>query len=215
MTTSKPAGVTRRRALQSVALSALWLEAAARFSFAAEPATSLPTSFADVVKRRAMIRSYKSDPVPEDKLQRLLEYATRAPSGGNLQPWEFIVVKSPEGRAKLAEATGKQTSVVTAPVVIVACANIQRAGKSGGRGSFFSLVDTAFASLLILLGAVEQGLGACFVGSYDPEAVAKQLGLPDYVRPVGMITLGFPAERPQKPKTPKLPLTKVVHQEKW
>lgn len=212
---SKSTGMTRRRALQSVALSALWLEAAGRWAFAAESSMSPPTSFADVVKRRAMIRSYKSDPVPEDKLQRLFEYATRAPSGGNLQPWEFIVVKSLEGRAKLAEATGKQTSVVTAPVIIVTCANLQRAGKSGGRSSFFSLIDTAFASLLILLGAVEQRLGACFVGSYDPEAVAKLLGLPDHVRPVGMITIGFPAERLQKPKTSKLPLTTVVHQEKW
>ncbi len=215
MVASNSVGMTRRRVLQSAALSALWLEAAERWAFAAEPTAPPPISFADVVHRRAMIRSYKNDPVPDDKLQRLFEYATRAPSGGNLQPWEFIAVKSPDGRAKLAEATGKQTSVVTAPVLIVTCADIQRAGKSGARGSFFSLVDTAFASLLILLGAVEQGLGACFVGSYDPEAVAKQLGLPDYIRPVGLITLGFPAERPQKPKTAKLPLSKVVHQEKW
>lgn len=162
-----------------------------------------------------MIRSYKSDPVPDEKIQRLLAYAVCAPSGGNLQPWEFIVVKNPDVRAKLAEATGKQISVVTAPVTIVTCADVQRAGKSGGRGSFFSLVDTSFASLLILLGAVEQGLGACFVGSYDPEAVAKLLALPDYVRPVGLITIGYPAERPQKPKTPKLPLSKVVHTDKW
>lgn len=117
--------------------------------------------------------------------------------------------------AKLAEATGKQISVVTAPVAIVTCADVERGGKSGGRGSFFSLIDTAFASLLIFLGAVEQGLGACFVGSYDPEAVTKLLALPDHVRPVGLITIGYPAERPQKPKTPKLPLQQLVHTDKW
>jgi nitroreductase len=174
------------------------------------------TSFAAVVKRRAMVRAYKSDPVPEEKIQRLLEYAVRAPSAGNLQPWEFIVVKNPETRAKLAKAAFDQTSVASAPVIIATCADIQRAGsKYGARGAFYSLVDTSFASLLILLGAVEQGLGACFVGSYNPEEVAKLFALPEHVRPVGLITLGYPAESPRKPNTPKLPLSKLVHAEKW
>jgi nitroreductase len=174
------------------------------------------TNFASVVKRRAMVRAYKSDPVPEEKIQRLLHYAVHAPSAGNLQPWEFIVVKTAETRAKLAKASGEQTSVATAPVIIATCADIQRAGsKYGPRGSFYSLVDTAFASLLILLGAVEQGLGACFVGSYNPEEVVKIFALPDHVRPVGLITVGYPAEPPRKPGTPKLPLSKLVHAEKW
>ena len=175
-----------------------------------------PQSFAEVVKRRAMVRSYKSDPVPDEKIQQLLKYAVRAPSAGNVQPWEFIVVKDPTVRAQLTKAAGGQTSVATAPVTIVTCADIQRMGQQyGARGSFFSLVDVSFASLLILLGAVEQGLGACFVGSYNPEDVAKLLELPAHARPVGIITIGHPAERPQKPKRSKIPLSKLVHREKW
>jgi nitroreductase len=77
------------------------------------------------------------------------------------------------------------------------------------------LVDTAFASLLILLGVVEQGLGACFVGAYDPVEVARIFGLPDHVRPVGLITIGYPAERPRRPTNPKIPLSKLVHFDKW
>lgn len=173
-------------------------------------------SFASVVKRRGMVRTYKSDPVPEEKIQRLLQYAVRAPSAGNLQPWEFIVVKSAEARTKLAQAAMNQTSVATAPVTIVTCADVQRMGSQyGARGSFFSLVDASFASLLILLGAVEQDLGACFVGSYDPEEVTTVLALPAHVRPVGLITIGYPAERPQKPKTAKIPLSKLVHVDTW
>jgi nitroreductase len=208
---------SRRKFLQTAAAAFFWERAHLVLAENASSATSAPApqSFAEIIRRRAMIRSYKSDPVPEEKIQQLLKYAVRAPSAGNLQPWEFIVVRSPEVRARLAEATGKQISIVTAPVTIVTCADIQRGGKSGGRGSFFSLVDTSFASLLILLGAVEQGLGACFVGSYDPEAVAKLLALPEYVRPVGLITLGYPAEQPQKPKTPHIPLKKIVHVDKW
>jgi len=211
-------GVTRRRLLQSAAVSLLLESAATRVvaETAAPGAKKKATSFAAVVKRRSMIRAYKSDPVPEGKIQRLLKYAVHAPSAGNLQPWEFIVVKSPETRAKLAKAAFDQTSIATAPVIIATCADIQRAGsKYGARGSFYSLVDTAFASLLILLGAVEQGLGACFVGSYNPDEVTKLFALPDHVRPVGLITVGYPAESPRKPGTPKLELGKVVHTEKW
>jgi len=101
-------------------------------------------------------------------------------------------------------------------VIIATCADIQRVGsKYGTRGSFYSLVDASFASLLILLGAVEQGLGACFVGAYNPEAVSQLFALPDHVRPVGLITIGYPAEPPRKPSTPKLPLSKLIHAEKW
>jgi nitroreductase len=163
-----------------------------------------------------MIRSYKNEPVPEEKIQRLLRYAVQAPSAGNLQPWEFIVVKNPDVRAQLTKAAMNQTSVATAPVTIVTCADIRRMGSQyGARGSFFSLVDASFASLLILLGAVEQDLGACFIGSYNPEEVAQVLSLPAHVRPVGLITIGYPAERPQKPKTKKIPLSKLVHVDKW
>ncbi|NOT54847.1 MAG: hypothetical protein HOP18_09605 [Deltaproteobacteria bacterium] len=179
-------------------------------------AENLEKSFAWVVKHRGMVRAYTTDPVPEEKIQRLLRYAVRAPSAGNLQPWEFIVVKNPEVRTQLTKAAMNQNAVATAPVTIVTCADIQRMGSEyGTRGSFFSLVDASFATLLILLGAVEQDLGACFVGSYNSEEVATVLGLPPHVRPVGLVTIGYPAEQPQKPKTKKIPLKKLVHVDKW
>ena len=210
--------VTRRQLFQSAVAFSLLAPGRAVLQAEAEGSEKKDAekTFAWVVKHRRMVRAYKSDPVPENKIQRLLQYAVRAPSAGNLQPWEFVVVKSVEARAKLAQAAMNQTSVATAPVTIVTCANIQRMGSEyGARGSFFSLVDTSFASVLILLGAVEQDLGACFVGSYNPEEVAKVLGLPPHVRPVGLITIGYPAEQPQKPKTKKIPLSKLVHVDTW
>jgi nitroreductase len=172
--------------------------------------------FTTVVKRRAMVRAYTEDPVPEEKIQRLLTYAVRAPSAGNLQPWEFIVVRDPAVKKRLTEAAFGQTSVAMASVIIATCANVQRAsGRYGQRGMFYSLVDASFASLLILLGAVDEGLGACFVGAYHSEEVAKILALPDHVRPVGLITLGYPAEKPRKPSTPRLRLQDLVHFDKW
>ena len=209
--------VSRRKLLQSTG-AAFLLTQAEILAEASEPNNTAAESpsFASIVKRRAMIRAYKNDPVPEELIQRLLEYAVRAPSAGNLQPWEFIIIQDPEVRAQLATAAFEQTSVATAPVIIAKCADIQRMGeKYGTRGSFYSLVDTSFASLLILLGVVEQGLGACFVGAYDPVEVAKILGLPEHVRPVGLITIGYPAEPPRKPHNKKIRLQKLVHRDKW
>lgn len=210
--------VTRRQLFQSAVAFSLLAPGRAIPQAKAEGSEKKDAekSFAWVVKHRGMVRAYKSDPVPEDKIQRLLQYAVRAPSAGNLQPWEFVVVKNPDVRAQLTKAAMNQNAVATAPVTIVTCADIQRMGSEyGARGSFFSLVDTSFATLLILLGAIEQDLGACFVGSYSPEEVATVLGLPPHVRPVGLITLGYPAEQPQKPKTKKIPLSKLIHTDKW
>jgi nitroreductase len=210
--------LSRRQLLQSTAAFSLLVPgfAVSRVEAESVEKKDVEKSFAWVVKHRGMVRAYKTDPVPEEKIQHLLRYAVRAPSAGNLQPWEFVIVKNPDVRAQLTKAAMNQNAVATAPVTIVTCADIQRMGSEyGARGSFFSLVDTSFATLLILLGAIEQDLGACFVGSYNPEEVAKVLGLPPHVRPVGLITIGYPAEQPQKPKTKKIPLSKLVHTDKW
>ena len=205
--------LTRRYVLQGIGTTAL-LSQAYGLAHAVEKGDT--ASFASVVKRRRMIRKYEDRPVPEEEIRALLRYAVRAPSAGNLQPWEFILVRDPEVRAQLAKAAMNQNSVATAPIIIATCADIQRMGeKYGTRGAFYSLVDTAFASLLILLGATERGLGACFVGAYNPEEVAKILQLPTHVRPVGLITLGYPAERPRKPTNKKIPLEHLIHENTW
>ena len=205
--------LTRRNILQGIGTTAL-LSQAYDLAYAVEKGDA--ASFASVVKRRRMIRKYEDRPVPEEEIRALLRYAVRAPSAGNLQPWEFILVRDPEVRAKLAKAAMSQNSVATAPIIIATCADIQRMGeKYGTRGAFYSLVDTAFASLLILLGATERGLGACFVGAYNPEEVSKILQLPNHVRPVGLITLGYPAEKPRKPTNKKIPLENLIHENTW
>ena len=205
--------LTRRHVLQGVGTAAL-LSRAYDLAHAIEQGESL--SFASVVKRRGMIRKYVDKPVPDEAVKKLLQYAVRAPSAGNLQPWEFVIVRDPDVRAKLAKAAMNQNSVATAPVIIATCADTQRMGeKYGTRGSFYSLVDTSFASLLILLSATEQGLGACFVGSYDSAEVAKIFQLPNHVRPVGLITIGYPDEQPRQPSNPKILLEKLVHENTW
>jgi len=153
--------------------------------------------------------------VGEEKVQKLLSNAIRAPSAGHLQPWDFIIVRDLATKKRLARAALQQDFIAQAPVVIVTCANSHRnAWRYGQRGmNFYSLIDTAFASLIILLTAVEEGLGACFVGAYNDSEVSHVLGLPEGVRPVGIIPIGYPAERPLMAK--RLPLQEILHMDKW
>lgn len=171
--------------------------------------------FNDLVRRRSMIRSFRPDPVPEELVQKLLRNAIRAPSAGHLQPWEFIVVRDGRIKERLAEAALGQMFIAQAPVVIVTCRNLERnAWRYGDRGRhFYSLIDTAFASLIILLTARNEGLGACFVGAYRDTQVWKILGLPDHVRSVGIIPIGWPAEEPIRAE--RIPLPEVVHWERF
>ncbi len=162
-----------------------------------------------------MVRKFKSKPVDDSLIDKLLRKAWTAPSAGHLQPQEFIIVKDQEVKQRLADAALRQQFVADAPVVIVVCADTRRnAWRYEDRGrNFYSITDGAFASLLILLTAVNEALGACFVGAFDDLKVSKVLGLPEEVRPIGIIPIGHPDERPEA--FTRRPLENRVHKEKW
>jgi nitroreductase len=105
--------------------------------------------------------------------------------------------------------------VEEAPVLIVACSNTSRSvGRYGERGrEFYSIIDGAFASLLILLTATNEGLGASFVGAFNDKKVSEILGLPEHVRPIGIIALGYPGEKPARLE--RIQRDRLVHYERW
>ncbi len=133
-----------------------------------------------------------------------MECGLKAPSAGNMQPWQFIIVKRPELKANLAEAAHGQKFVQDAPVVIVVLADPGRsAGRYGSRGSdLYCIQDTAAAVQNMLLAVVGFGLGACWVGAFDEQAAGRVLELPGHLRPVAMIPIGYPKERPM-PRRPR------------
>src|SRR5690554_4333768 len=123
----------------------------------------LACSLDALLDRRRMVRRFTDEPVDDAVVRRLIDAGTRAPSAGNLQPWAFVVVRDAERRMALARAALGQTFVAEAPVVIVPCAVPARARERyGERAERYATIDTSFASLLILLAVVEEGLGACF-----------------------------------------------------
>lgn len=171
-------------------------------------------SLDDLLGRRRMVRRYRSDPVPDDVVNRLIAAAVRAPSAGHTQPWAFVVVRDADRRRALAEAALGQMFVAEAPVVIVACAELERSrGRYGERGDQYAVIDTAFACSLLLLAVVEEGLGACFVGAFHDAEVARILALPRDVKPIAVISIGRPAETPS-PRKLRRP-REVIHRERW
>jgi len=168
----------------------------------------------DLLGRRRMVRRFTDAPVPAAQVRRLLRAANRAPSAGNTRPWAFVVARAARRRRALARAALGQDFVAAAPVVIVACADARRSrARYAVRGDLYAVVDTAFAAMLLLLAAVEERLGACFVGALDEDAVRRVLRLPAAVRPLAVIPIGHPAESP--PAQELRALDAVIHDETW
>ncbi len=153
--------------------------------------------FTQLIKTRRSIRTFKADPIPQDTLDLLLEAARWAPSAGNLQPWHFLVIKNEKLRHRLASESFGLTWLSTAPVIIVVCALPEKsAQRYGERGrTLYCLQDTAAAVQNILLAARSCGLGSCWVGAFDEAMCGEILKLPQNMRPVAMIPLGYPGQR--------------------
>lgn len=147
----------------------------------------------EAIRNRVSTRSYRGDPVEDEKLDRILEAARLAPSGKNGQPWVFIVVKDRETRESLVPACKDQKFVGEAPVVIAACGNEELAYKKMG-GYWNSLpVDIGIALEHLMLAAEAEGLGTCWIGAFKEEEVREILGVPRNYKIVALTPVGYPS----------------------
>jgi len=165
----------------------------------------------EAIKGRRSIRAYSSRNVSDEDVLRLIEAARWAPSAGNIQPWEFVIVRDPEVKGRLAAAALNQSFVREAPVVIVVCADVARSGRGyGSRGEqLYSIQDTAAAVENILLAAYALGLATCWVGAFMEREVAEAVHAPGNLRPVAIIPVGYAAETPRCPR--KRSVDEIVH----
>jgi len=149
----------------------------------------------EAIKERRSIRAFTDEKVSEKDVERLIDAARWAPSAGNTQPLELVVVKDKEMKRKLSEAALNQTFIQKAPVVIVVCADLNRSSRGyGSRGKhLYSLQDTAAATENILLAAQELGLATCWVGAFREKEVAKAVKAPRNLKPVAIVPVGHPA----------------------
>jgi nitroreductase len=148
----------------------------------------------DLIQRRRSVRKFLADAVPVELLDQLLQAAMAAPSASNRRPWEFLVVTDPAILAKLRAAL--VLGRYEAPACVVVCGNMLRSYPPPARD--FWIQDCSAATENLLLAAVGLGLGAVWVGVYPIKpfmrGVARALGLPRHVRPLGLVHLGYPAE---------------------
>jgi len=167
--------------------------------------------FNEVIRQRYSVRSYRPDPVPEDKLNRILEAARLAPSASNLQPYKIIVISTRGREAELRRIYARdwfvQASLVICLVAVPARAWKRRDGKN------YAEVDTAIAMDHLILAAANEGLGTCWIGAFDSQAAREILGLPEDTEPVALTPLGYPADSP-RPKRRKS-LKELVSPEHW
>jgi len=168
----------------------------------------------EAVKGRRSIRAYKTQDVPEEIVAELIEAASYAPSAGNIQPWRFVVARKPDAKKKLAQAAN-QAFVGEAPVVIVVCANEQRAEMGYGvRGkTLYCIQDTAAATQNILLTAYSLGLGTCWIGAFNEEQARKAVNAPEGMRAVALIPVGYPNET--RAQRNRRPLSQIMHYESF
>lgn len=148
--------------------------------------------FYEAVKTRRSIRSYRSDPIPDEVLERVLEAVRVAPSGSNRQPWKFYLVKDPGLRRRLAGACGGQGFVGEAPLVVVGCGSDVRYNRGGYMGDKAFLVDVSIAFTHLIFAARVEGLGTCWIGDFNNEEVKEILDIPEDLNVVAVTPLGYP-----------------------
>jgi len=148
--------------------------------------------FMDVVRTRRSVRKYKPGKIPDQRLANMLEAVRLAPSGSNRQSWKFIVVRKEETKAKLAEACNKQLWVKDADVIIVCCWLPMQ-----GIDDMRLRRDVTIATEHLILAAVNEGLGACWVGAFSEESVKSILGIPKDVGVNVLVPIGYSADQPR------------------
>jgi nitroreductase len=185
--------------------------------------------FERVVRKRRMIRAFKSTTVSDDKIHRIIDLAQHYPSAGFSQGVAFVVITEPE---RVERLRGISRLRGEAPVLVVPCVSeklyhdrYHEPDKVRPDGSEIEwpvpywYFDAGCASLLILLGAVNEGLVAYLAGAFRPDLLKKELGIPDHFVPVGVISIGYPDYGRHVP-SPSLdrgrrPWSQVVHLQQW
>ncbi len=149
----------------------------------------------EAINVRRSVRLYKTDPIPEGILKRVLDVMRQAPSAANRQPGEFIIVKDPKLREAMVSECGAKEFLKQAPVVLVACGIDKEAwhGVGGRRDASALDIDVAIALDHLTLAAVAEGLGTCWIAAFNEVCFKKLLNVPQDVKIVALTPLGFPA----------------------
>jgi len=167
--------------------------------------------FTELIKARYSVRAYRPDPVPVDKLNRILEAARLAPTAANRQPFRLLVIKTRGREEELKRLYGRDW-FIRAPLIIGIVAMPEAAWKRRD-GKNYADVDATIAMDHLILAAANEGLGTCWIGAFDPAVAREIFGLPTNVEPVAFTPLGYPADSPSPKK--RKDLSEILYYERW
>lgn len=183
-----------------------------------------------------MVRRYEDRAVPAASISRIVAHALRAPSAGFVQGWGFLVLVAPSDLARFrgavtppAHADRWLAANVVAPAIVVVHSNrdayldryaqpdkgLERSEKSWPAPYWD--IDAGFAAMLMLLSAIDEGLGAAFFGLPGDriDAYRQAFGVPSQYKPIGAISIGYPAEPPEDLSADRKRTGEVVHIGSW
>jgi nitroreductase len=147
----------------------------------------------EAIRLRRSVRDYSRRAIPEEVTARLCEALRDAPSACNNQPWRFVLVFDEQLRRDLARASKEQNWMAAAPLIVVGCGFPDQAYQwMGGSGNSLD-IDLAIALDHLTLVAAAEGLGTCWIGAFAESEVKRVVGIPDHVKVVAMITVGYPS----------------------
>ena len=145
-----------------------------------------------VIQRRHSVRGYTTM-VPSDRdIEKIVQAAEKAPSAGNLRARKIFVFRSESQRKRMMEAALHQTFISEAPYLILFCADHKAISSYGERGKdLYSVQDASIAATFGMLKVTDLGLGTCWIGAFEEEKVSEAAGLPSYLCPVAILTVGY------------------------
>lgn len=170
-------------------------------------------TFYELYERRKSIREFSDREIEKEKLERLLEMLRRAQSAANRQPWHFIIIEKKD-RKKLNDCLTKE-GFKSAPLIIAACAEPQRAWIRKADGVNYAWVDVTIAITEMIGAATAEGLGTCWIAAIDPSKLKEILCIPAHIEVVALIAVGYPFNPLVKEEQNRKPLEEIIHYGRW
>jgi nitroreductase len=172
------------------------------------------SEFFGFLTQRSSVRDFTDVSLTDEDVTFILDCAGSAPSAGNLEAWDVVVVTDDEARFALAQAAYDQEHIGRASAVFVVCANYVRSmSRYGERGILFAVQDATIACTYMMLAAHAKKIHSCWTGAFDEDAVREILDLPQHIRPIALLATG--KGNPPSALTERMAIGEHVHHETW
>ena len=163
---------------------------------------------------RSSVREFSDAGVTDEEIEYIIKCASRAPSAGNRESWDVIVVTDEGIKEDLSDAAFGQEHLKSAPVIFAVCANYVRSmSQYGERGILYAVEDASIACTYMMLAAHAAGLHSCWTGAFDDETVYEILDLPKHSRPIALLAVGRGSLPPERSK--RMPPEEHIHNDIW